>query len=77
MRTNVSGQHHSKLLLLKINYGLRLRQSTDFFRSLFNLMGKSHIVIPDYSTLCRRQKSLPIEIRKRLELSERLAVGID
>ena len=64
-------------LLLKINYGLKLRQSTGFVGSLFLLMGKSHLPVPDYSTLCRRQNSLPIEIGNRLACAENLAVGID
>lgn len=64
-------------LLLKINYRLRLRQSTGFMASLFLLMGKSHLAVPDYTTLCRRQKSLPVEIQKRLESGENLEIAID
>ena len=64
-------------LLLKINYRLRLRQSTGFLASLFLLMGKSHLVVPDYTTLCRRQKSLPATIQNRLESGEKLVIGID
>jgi hypothetical protein len=65
------------LLVVKINHGLRLRQSMGFMRSLFMLMGKSHFAVPDYTTLCRRQKSLPVDIGNRLESGENLAVGID
>ncbi len=65
-------------LLLKINYGLKLRQSTGFVESLFMLMGKSHLPVPDYTTLCRRQKSLPVvDIGDRLARGENLSVGID
>lgn len=64
-------------LLLKINYGLRLRQSMGFVESLFLLMGKSHLPVPDYSTLSRRQNSLPVEIKDRLASGGKLAVGID
>jgi hypothetical protein len=64
-------------LLLKINYGLKLRQSTGFIQSLFMLMGKSDYAVPDYSTLCRRQKSLPVAINDRLESGEKLVIGID
>jgi hypothetical protein len=64
-------------LLLKINYRLRLRQSTGFLASLFLLMGKAHFIVPDYTTLCRRQKSLPVEIQKRLESGENLEIAID
>ncbi|KAA6318945.1 hypothetical protein EZS27_031106 [termite gut metagenome] len=48
-----------------------------FIQSLFFLMGKNYFTVPDYSTLCRRQKSLPIEIKSRLESGEKLAIGID
>jgi hypothetical protein len=64
-------------LLMKINYGLKLRQSTGFMVSLFQMMGKEQLLIPDYTTLCRRQKSLPVEIGKRLASGENLAIGID
>jgi hypothetical protein len=64
-------------LLIKINYRLKLRQSTGFMQSLFMLMGKSHFVVPDYSTLSRRQKSLPVEIKRCLESGEKLAIAID
>jgi len=64
-------------LLLKTNYRLKLRQSTGFLSSLFLLMGKSELPVPDYSTLCRRQKDLPIAIEERLESGENLIVGID
>jgi hypothetical protein len=64
-------------LLLKINYSLKLRQSTGFIQSLFMLMGKNHFLVPDYSTLCRRQKSLPVSISNRLESGEKLVIDID
>ncbi|KAA6328335.1 hypothetical protein EZS27_022761, partial [termite gut metagenome] len=40
-------------------------------------MGKNPFVVPDYSTLCLRQKSLPVAIRNRLESGEKLVIGID
>jgi hypothetical protein len=64
-------------LLMKISYGLKLRQSTGFLESIFLLLRKSHLLIPDYSTLSRRQKSLPVEVSRRLECGENLTVGID
>ncbi|RRD56577.1 transposase [Tannerella forsythia] len=63
--------------MLKINYGLKLRQRTGFLESLFMLMGKSHLPVPDYRRLCRRQKSLPVDIGNRLARGENLSVGID
>jgi hypothetical protein len=44
---------------------------------MFILLGMSGLLVPDYSTLCRRQKSLPIEIGQRLKQGEHLVVGID
>jgi hypothetical protein len=64
-------------LLMRIDYGLKLRQSTGFLESLFLLSGKSHLSVPDYTTLCRRQKSLPVETGSRLQSGEQLAVAID
>jgi IS5 family transposase len=63
--------------LLRLNYRLCLRQSTGFIKSLFVLLGMSGLLVPDYSTLCRRQKILPVEIGQRLERGENLVVGID
>lgn len=63
--------------LVRLNYHLCLRQSTGFLGSMFTLLGMSHLLVPDYSTLCRRQKSLPVEIGQRLERGENLAIGID
>ncbi|RRD63013.1 hypothetical protein EII40_00575 [Tannerella forsythia] len=64
-------------MLLKINYGLKLRRSTGFVESLFMLMSKSHLPIPDYRRLCRRQKSLLVDIGSRLARGENLSVRID
>ena len=64
-------------LLMKINYNLRLRQSTGFLSSLFLLLGREYLPVPDYSTLCRRQGCLPVEISNRLERGEDLTIGID
>ena len=50
-------------LLVKINYKLRLRQSTGFLSSLFQLFGKGYL--PDYC------------LSNRLEHGENLIVGID
>jgi hypothetical protein len=63
--------------LVKLNYGLRYRQSTDFLKSLFELMGKFALPIPDYTTLCRRQKELPVAIEDQLNRGENLIIGID
>jgi hypothetical protein len=40
-------------------------------------MGKKHFVVPDYSTLCLRQKRLPVAINNWLESGEKLVTGMD
>lgn len=51
-------------LMVKALYGLPLRQSTGLVSSLLALAGLDWAV-PDYSTLCRRQKTLTVEIPYR------------
>jgi hypothetical protein len=64
--------------LLKNQFHLRLRQAQGFITSIFAMMPKlAKISVPDYSTLCRRQGGLPVEISKRLENGENLHIGID
>ena len=51
-------------LTIKVLFGLRLRQTTGFVESLLALSGLEWSV-PDFSTLCRRQKTLPVNIPYR------------
>jgi hypothetical protein len=48
-------------LTFKILFGLPLRQSTGFVASLLKLVGLDWTA-PDFSTLCRRQKTLSVAI---------------
>lgn len=48
-------------LTLKVLFGLPLRQATGFVESLLHLVGLNWSV-PDFSTLCRRQKTLSVAI---------------
>lgn len=64
-------------LVLGISYGLRLRQTTGFVSSLLSLLGKGDLAVPDYTTLCRRQCSLSLEISQRLSKGENLEIAID
>ena len=64
-------------LLLKISYRLKFRQTTGFVTSLFYLLRLNHLPVPDYTTLCRRQHLLLVEISNRLSSGENLSVGID
>ncbi|CUH48216.1 IS5 family transposase [Ruegeria atlantica] len=51
-------------LTLKVLFGLPLRQTTGFVESLLRLVGLDWAV-PDFSTLCRRQKSLQVNLPYR------------
>ncbi|WCR19717.1 IS5 family transposase [Paracoccus alcaliphilus] len=51
-------------LTLKVQFGMPLRQVTGFVESLLGLAGLDWAV-PDYSTLCRRQKTLTVDIPYR------------
>ena len=48
-------------LTIKVLFGLPLRQTTGFVQSLLKFAGLDWPV-PDYSTLCKRQKVLPVAI---------------
>lgn len=51
-------------LTLKVLFGMPLRQTTGFVESLLRLAGLDWAV-PDYSTLCRRQKTLHVSLPYR------------
>ena len=51
-------------LTVKVLFGLPLRQTTGFVTSLLKLAGLDWPV-PDYSTLCRRQKTLAVQLPYR------------
>lgn len=48
-------------LTMKVLFGMALQQTTGFVASLLNLIGLDWAV-PDFSTLCRRQKELVVNI---------------
>lgn len=64
-------------LILSIQYHQKLRQTTGFVESLLLLLGEKKMVIPDYTTLCRRKKSLPVSVSNRLEEGQNIHVAID
>jgi len=51
-------------LTLKVLFGLPLRQTTGFVQSLLHLIGLDWVV-PDFSTLCRRQRTLKVSLPYR------------
>jgi hypothetical protein len=48
-------------LSMKVLFGMALRQTTGFVESLLKLIGLDWVV-PDFSTLSRRQKALAVNI---------------
>ena len=48
-------------LSIKVLFGMALRQTTGFVESLLRLTGLDWAA-PDFSTLCRRQKALKVNI---------------
>jgi IS5 family transposase len=54
------------LLTLRAVYHLTLRATEGLARSLFGLMGLD-LPVPDYTTLCRRSRTLPITLPKKAE----------
>ena len=51
-------------LTMKVLFGMALRQTTGFVESLLRLIGLDWAV-PDFSTLCRRQKTLAVKLPYR------------
>ena len=51
-------------LTLKVLFGMPLRQTTGFVQSLLRLVGLDWAV-PDFSTLCRRQRTLNVSLPYR------------
>lgn len=51
-------------LTLKVMFGMPLRQTTDFVESLLKLVGLGWEV-PDFSTLCCREKTLNVNLPYR------------
>jgi IS5 family transposase len=49
-------------LTLKVVYRLPLRATQGLLTSMLQLMGLGHLPVPDYSTLCRRQKTLVVAL---------------
>ncbi len=48
-------------LTIKVLFGMALRQTTGFVESLLRLTGLAWAV-PDFSTICRRQRTLAVNI---------------
>lgn len=64
-------------LLLGCVYHQPLRQTTGFVASLLALLGRGDYAVPDYSTLCRRQGCLPVEVSRALAGSSKIDIALD
>jgi hypothetical protein len=64
-------------LLLGLVYHQPLRQTTGFVASFVTLLGHGDFAIPDYSTLCRRQSCLTVEVSKALAGNRKLDIALD
>jgi hypothetical protein len=64
-------------LLLGQVYHQPLRQTTGFVSSMLTMLGHKDYAIPDYTTLCRRQSCLPVEVSKALVGTKKLDLAID
>ncbi len=64
-------------LLLGQVYHQPLRQTTGFVCSLLTMLGYKDCAVPDYSTLCRRQNCLPVEVSKALSTPRKVAIALD
>jgi Transposase DDE domain len=64
-------------LTVKALLGLTFRATEGFIRGLFELMGLT-LEVPDYTLLCKRQRTLQVKLPKRITpLSEKLDVVVD
>ena len=61
---------------LRFVFGLKLRSTEGFVRSLAKLVGLD-IEIPNYTTLCRRLQKLSVKLQKKLSSKKSLHIVID
>lgn len=64
------------LLLGKV-YHQPLRQTTGFVKSMLIMMGHPAYAVPDYSTLCRRQACVEVEVGRALTGNKKIDLAID
>jgi len=72
---NYTDQAILTMALLQEFFHLALRQTEGFLESIFQLLGED-LAVPDYSTLCRRRKSLEIAL-PRAKAGEPLHILVD
>lgn len=58
-------------------YHLSLRRITGFVEDLLELAGLSDLPIPNFSTLCRRQKSIKVVVLEQLDVTKKYNIAVD
>jgi len=64
-------------LMLGQVYHQPLRQTTGLVSSVLTLLGYKDYAVPDYTTLCRRQGCLPVEVGQALTSNRKLDLALD
>ena len=64
-------------LIVRELYQLPLRQTVGLIKSLLRKMGLGHLEVPDYTTLCVRQKGLKVEIAAVAKRSGKIILALD
>ena len=64
------------LSILRFKFGLSLRETEGFAKSIFEWIGLK-LEVPCYSTLCRRLGSLSLVLWQEIERNDRLHVVVD
>ena len=63
-------------LTIKALYKLPLRATQGFVQSIFKIMGLS-LPVPDYTSLCKRQKILKIKLPKQKNRNKKMHIVVD
>jgi Transposase DDE domain len=64
------------LSILRFKFGLTLRETEGFAKSIFGWMGLN-LEVPSYSTLCRRLNSLSLVLWQEIQRNDQLHIVVD
>ena len=64
-------------LTVRLVFNLTLRQTQGFISSLVKLMGLENFEVPNYTTLCRCQKQLEVELPKSIKSDSKIHLVVD
>ncbi len=62
---------------IRVLYRFPFRATQGFLESLFNSLGYKNWVIPDYTTICRRGKSLSLKLPVSIDRSQPIEILVD